>query len=130
MEGLREDAQPPAENGDVSAVAGTTEPVETEMTYPGELPDYGGAAFTVLNEANNFWTGAHNGIDFDDDSIEMLNLMLETLTIDIGVCTGITTGFMAEICNSLPTGSAAFASSFASQKQSMELKMDDLLKQD
>ena len=43
-----------------------TAAVETEVQFPYALQDYGGYTFTFLNMQDNFWTCAHQIIDYEE----------------------------------------------------------------
>lgn len=56
----------------------------------------------------------------DDDSIEMFETILGTLSVDVGYIFGWTQEFMKGLCNDMPTGKDRFASRFASSSSKIE----------
>ncbi|MCR5263068.1 MAG: hypothetical protein K6D94_04285 [Clostridiales bacterium] len=62
----------------------------------------------------------------DDDSIEMMNLMLETETIDFGVCAGLTYDFLSKIANNELKGKKEFMSTFEKNSKAIQKNIDKL----
>lgn len=56
----------------------------------------------------------------DEDSIEMMNILLDTRTVDFGFIYGWTTNLITGLCDKMLTGSNSFASSYASAKDGIE----------
>ena len=57
-----------AETKVTADVQAETEAVETEPVYPGTMEDLGGYTFTFLNHADEFWSAAHQILDYEEDS--------------------------------------------------------------
>lgn len=65
----------------------------SQVKYPAEFRDFGGYEFTFLNQSDEFWTGSHHILDYDEltgdsveDSIYMRNRQAENdLNIKIKV---------------------------------------------
>lgn len=62
----------------------------------------------------------------DEDSIEMLEIILETESLDFGNCTGITNGFLNSVCKDILSGNNKFVSTYTGQTKSMEGKIEKL----
>ena len=62
----------------------------------------------------------------DEDSIDMLNLLMDTETIDFGSAAGISTDFMTEISKQIVTGKTQFASAFEKKTKTMEKAIEKL----
>lgn len=65
----------------------------------------------------------------DEDSIEMMNLMLETETIDLGVCAGLTYDFLSKIANNELKGKKEFMSTFEKNSKTIKKNIDKLFGQ-
>lgn len=76
-----------------SSSSGESEPVETTLAYTGNIADWDGYTFTILNCADDFWAGSNHILDYDGSSGEAFetaiferNLaMEEQLNIDLVV---------------------------------------------
>ncbi|MBE6613543.1 MAG: hypothetical protein E7632_13745 [Ruminococcaceae bacterium] len=62
----------------------------------------------------------------NDDSIEMMNLILETEIVDLTVATGIGNDTINGICGSIVKGNLKFASTIASKEKMINSKIDKL----
>ena len=60
----------------------------------------------------------------DEDSIEMMELLLDTMTVDIGYVYGWTKSMMTDLCNKMITGNSTFASSLESKNDSIRKAID------
>ncbi len=65
----------------------------------------------------------------DDDSIEMLELLLQTQTADIGFLYGWTNDLLTDLCNKAVEGNNTFASALASKTEGIQKKIDTFLEQ-
>ncbi len=64
----------------------------------------------------------------DDDSIEMLELLLTTQTADIGFLYGWTNTILTDLCNKAIEGNTAFASTVAKQSKALEKQIEKFVK--
>jgi len=82
----------PTDTDNISPVT-EMEQVSQEDVYPYELQDYGGYEFTFLNMQDDFWTGAHQIIDYDETQSSIVESAIyernraaeDQLNIQIGV---------------------------------------------
>ncbi len=63
----------------------------------------------------------------DDESIEMLELLLNTQTADIGFLYGWTNELLNDLCNKAVEGNNTYASALASKKEGIQKKIDTFL---
>ena len=62
----------------------------------------------------------------DDDSIEMLNLLLETEVLDIGIATGIANDLLSDIGNKIVKGNLNFMSTVEKKVKSLNKQIEKL----
>ncbi len=62
----------------------------------------------------------------DDDSIEMLNLLLETEVVDIGIATGIANQLLSDIGNKIIKGKLNFMSTVEKKAKTLNKQIDKL----
>ena len=65
----------------------------------------------------------------DDDSIEMMNLILNTEVLDIGIATNLTAELFTKIGNDIVTGKLNFVSTVEKQSKSINKKIEKLFAQ-
>ncbi|MBQ2708802.1 MAG: hypothetical protein IJF67_11095 [Clostridia bacterium] len=62
----------------------------------------------------------------NDDSIEMMNLMLETVYTDFTMAAGLAVNEINSICSGIVDGTLQFASSIASSESAIQARIEDL----
>ena len=63
----------------------------------------------------------------DEDSIEMMSIMLDSETLDLGICAGLTNDFMTALSGNEIKGKKEFMSTYEKQKKNIEKNMEKLL---
>lgn len=63
----------------------------------------------------------------DEDSIQMMNIILDTTVVDIGVAYGWTLPMLDGLCNEILNGNQTFVSTFEKQKDMIQAKIDTIL---
>lgn len=63
----------------------------------------------------------------DEDSIQMMNIILDTTAVDIGIAYGWTLPMMDGLCNEMLNGNQTFVSTYEQQKNMIQTEIDTVL---